>query len=81
MVNTIGTEPNAPLYYAPASEHHRLTMSKIGVCGGQLEIERESQHWGGNSKFSLKVIAVEYFTNSVDLGSNEIIIILSFIYK
>ena len=39
MVNTIGTEPNAPIVYAPGSEHHHLTMSKIGRHGYRLDIE------------------------------------------
>ena len=38
MVNTIGTEPNDPIVYNLGSEHHHLTMSKIGRHGGQLEI-------------------------------------------
>ena len=28
------------------------------------------QHWGGNRKFSMEGIAVEYFPNSVDQGKN-----------
>ena len=36
-VNTIGTEPNDPLAYAPGLEHHQRTMSKLGGQGGQLE--------------------------------------------
>ena len=42
MVNTIVTEPNAPIVYAPGSEHHHLTMSKIGRHGYQLDIERDT---------------------------------------
>ena len=33
--------------------------------------EIQSQHWGGNTKLSMEGIAVEYFTNSIDHGSNE----------
>ena len=40
MVNTIGTEPNAPLTYALGSEHHHPIMSKLGGHGGRLERER-----------------------------------------
>ena len=42
MVNTVGTEPNSPISYAPGSEHHHLTMSTIGRHGGQLEKERDT---------------------------------------
>ena len=34
-VNIIGTDPNAPLAYAPGSEHHCSTISKLGGHGGQ----------------------------------------------
>ena len=37
-VNTIGTEPNAPLGYDTGSKHHRLNMSKMGGNGGRLYI-------------------------------------------
>ena len=40
----------------------------------------QSQHWGENRSLSMEVIAVEYFPNSMDSGSNEKIWIL-FIYK
>ena len=34
-------------------------------------IRTQSQYWGENKKLSMEGIAVEYFTNSVDHGSNE----------
>ena len=34
-------------------------------------IEIHSNHWGGNMPLSMKGIAVEYVTNSVDIGRNE----------
>ena len=34
-------------------------------------IEIQSQNWGGNRLLSMEVVAVEYFPNSVDPGSNE----------
>ena len=33
-------------------------------------IEIQIQHWGGNRKLSMERIAVEYFPNSTDTGSN-----------
>ena len=39
MINTIGTEPNDPLSYAPGSEHQHLNMSMVGGHGGQLDRE------------------------------------------
>ena len=33
--------------------------------------EIQSQRWGGNSQLSMEVIAVKYFPNLVDPGSNE----------
>ena len=41
-VITIVTEPNAPLTYAPGSEHHHLIMSKLGGHGGRLERDRDT---------------------------------------
>ena len=38
---TLGTEPNAPLLYAPGLKYHHPIMSRLGYTGGQLEIERE----------------------------------------
>ena len=38
---TLGTEPNAPLSYAPGLELHHLIMSTLGEHGGKLERERE----------------------------------------
>ena len=29
------------------------------------------QHWDGNRQISMECIAVEYFTNSIDPGSNK----------
>ena len=40
-VDTIWTEPNAPLAYAPGLEHHRPTMSKLRGHGVRLERDRE----------------------------------------
>ena len=37
---TLGTEPNAPLAYAPGLEHHHPIMSTLGDPGGRLERER-----------------------------------------
>ena len=34
-------------------------------------IEIQIQHWGRHSQLSMEVIAVEYFSNSIDPGSNE----------
>ena len=33
-------------------------------------MEIQSQHWGGNRKLSMEVIAVEYFPTSIDTGNN-----------
>ena len=45
-VNTIGTQKNNPLEYAPGSKHHHLNMSTIGRHVGWLYIyiyiERET---------------------------------------
>ena len=35
---TLGTEPNAPLAYAPGLELHHPIMSTLGAHGVQLEI-------------------------------------------
>ena len=35
----LGTEPNAPLYYAPVLEHHHQIMSTLGEPRGRLERE------------------------------------------
>ena len=35
----LGTEPNAPLAYAPGFEHHHPIMSMLVETEGQLEIE------------------------------------------
>ena len=43
-------------------------------------IEIQSQYWGGNRQLFMEGIAVEYFTNLVDPGSN-VKIRVSFIYK
>ena len=37
---TVGTEPNAPLAYAPGLEHHHPIISTLGEPGGRLERER-----------------------------------------
>ena len=34
-------------------------------------IEIKRQCWGGNRQLSMEDISVEYFTNSIDTGSNE----------
>ena len=36
--NTLGTEPNAPLAYAPGSKLHHQTMRMIGGHKGRLYI-------------------------------------------
>ena len=38
MVNTIWTEPNDPLAYAPVLEHHHLIMSMLG--GHRCRLDR-----------------------------------------
>ena len=38
---------------------------------GITSIEIQIQHWGGNRQLSVEGIAVEYFANSVDPGSNK----------
>ena len=39
----LGTEPNAPLYYAMGLEHYQPIMSTLGDPGGQLYIYIYSQ--------------------------------------
>ena len=38
---TLGTEPNAPLAYAPVLKHHHPIMNTLGDPGGRLKIEKE----------------------------------------
>ena len=37
-------EPHYPLDSAPRLENHRLTMSKLGGNGGQLEIDKDMKY-------------------------------------
>ena len=38
---TLGTEPNAPLTYAPLLEHHHPVVIILGDPGGRLDRKRE----------------------------------------
>ena len=54
--------------------YEQIYKVKEIICrkfGETTSIEIQSQHWGVNRQSSMEVIAVEYFSISIDSGSNE----------
>ena len=54
---------NSPKKYEVLKALCRKTTKVTGT-------EIQSQHWGGNRKLSMEVIAVEYSPSSIDNGNN-----------